>query len=136
MYNKLNCRLRFDIAVRSPSQRYSSVKFMYGMWHAFNIQIKMLSVNYFCKCTAVVRIPRRKWFRRHTRAMTEIHLINYKTKWQCTIRMKAILFKTLDAILFTTPTLTAYSINIILTFTLKIYLLITLLIHALLTIQY
>ena len=83
--NKLSCRLRFDIAVRSPSQRSSSVKFMYMMWHTFNIQIKFLPVYYFCKCTPVVHIPHREWLRRHIRAMAEIHFINSKTKWQCAI---------------------------------------------------
>ena len=114
------CRLRFDTAVRSPSQRYSSVKFMYAMWHAFNIQINILPVYYYCKCTLVVHIPRREWFRRHTHALAEIHLINYITKWQCAIKMKAIILRS--------------SMQLYLQLT--IYLLITLLIHALLTIRY
>ena len=87
------CRLRFDTAVRSPSQRYSSVKFLYGMWHAFNIQINILPVYYYCKCTPVVHIRHREWFRRHTRVLAEIHLIDYITKWQCAIKMKAILLR-------------------------------------------
>ena len=120
MYNKLNCRPRVDIAVRSPSQRYSSVKFMYAIWRAFNIPINILPVCYYCKCTPVVHIPRREWFNRHTRALAEIHLINHITKWQCAIKMKAIILRS--------------SMQLYLQLT--VYLLITLLMYALLTIRY